>query len=284
LSITKKLEFLLTGQVFYWTTLLAAVFSTVISINQFIGEFLGAVSLPLSQQNVTVGNTTTLVTEYYNYYYTNFGDFAFSPASTYWTLIRFLFRDLGLTIALLAINWLILAQMRQSTKRRLKMAGAHKTENAVPTTTATATLTVVEGSAAAPAMSATASRSVLAAQRAERKRSIMIVLTGVNYIFGHLLFIVYTINGYIIKTSTTESYCVAYAAKTLLSIAYSTPFFFYYFFNTHFNKFFNTNVKNLMMPVLKLMNLAHVFEPNQRQEASTSQGTKPTAAASTTAL
>jgi hypothetical protein len=196
-------------------------------------------------------------------------------------LIKFLFRDLGLTVALLIINWLILVQMQQSTKRRLKMAGAHKKENPAPTTTAT--LTVAEGGSAAPAMSATASRSVIAAQKAERKRSIMIVLTGLNYMLGHSLYIVFTLNGFIIVSGDPTWTCVAFAAKILLSIAYSTPIFFYYFFNTHFYKFANTNLKRLVMPVTKLMNLEHIFDENKR-ETSTSQGTTSVAAATTTAL
>jgi hypothetical protein len=215
------------------------------------------VSLPLSQKYETVGNSTTLVTEYYNAYYPSFSAFFFSPACTYWMIIKFLFRDFGLSIALVVINSLILGQMRKSTNRRLKIAGVFKIDNPI--------FTKNEGGAIAPVTSATASRSVLAAQKAERKRSIMIILTGVNYIVGHSLYIVYTLNTFFFQSNRVDWNCVTLAAKFLLSLAYSTPFFFYYFFNTHFYKIANTNIARFVIPVSKLIN------PKQSQEASTQE-------------
>jgi hypothetical protein len=204
LSIQKKLEFLLTRQAFYTTTTLAFVFSVLININHFFSIDVIGFSIPFSQQNETVGNTTTLVTQYFNYYIQNPNEFYSSPAGKYWMLFKFLFRDLGISIALLAINWLILAQMRQSTKRRLKIAGAQKKENPALPITDTATLTVAEGGSAAPVISATAFRSVIAAQKAERKRSIVIVLTGVNYLLGHSMYIPSAVNSFVIQSGEPE--------------------------------------------------------------------------------
>jgi hypothetical protein len=159
----------MTKKAFYVTTAVAFLFSVLINCNLFIGLYVKKLVWPLSHQNVTVGNTTTLVTEYYDIFYKSQNNFYYTKANRYWDIIKFLFRDLGVALALLAINWLILAQMRQSTRRRLWMANAHKNKNAALTNTAIATLTVVEGAAAEPAMSAPASPFVIAAQKAERK-------------------------------------------------------------------------------------------------------------------
>jgi hypothetical protein len=261
LSITKKLEFLLTIRAFYVTTALATVFSIVINIGQFIGEYVGEASFPISQQNETVGNTTVLVYQYQTVFYVHHSDFYFSTASSYWIVIKYLFRDLGLALALIVVNWLILGQMRESTKRRLKMAGAYKKENAASTTTAT----VVEGGAAAPAMSATASRSVATAQKAERKRSIMIVLTGVNYVLGHSLTVVRNVYLFFFVGFDQQWVCLGFASELFLLLACCTPIFFYYFFNTHFFNYANTNMKSLVMPVAKLVKLEHLFKDNKKE-------------------
>jgi hypothetical protein len=272
LSISAKADFLLTRKTFYVTMVLATAFSVVININQFLGQYVAKISFPLSMKNETVGNTTTLVTEYFNFYYIGTReDIYFSQASNYWSIIKYLFRDLGITITLLVVNLLILEQMGQSTKRRLKMAGAHKKANAAPTTTITATLTVVNDNASEPAMSVTASRSVMAAQKAERKRSIMIVLTGVNYIVGHSLNVVHIYNIFFLISIDPLWYCISIVAKILISLAYTTPLLFYYFFNTHFYKFTNANLKRLIIPVIhvaKLIKLMHVQDTSLSKEKS----------------
>jgi hypothetical protein len=130
-------------------------------------------------------------------------------------------------IALIVINLLILAQMRRMTQRRVSLA-SH--------------------------CSAT-DTSVIFAMKAERKRSILIVLTGVNYIGGHTLFVVFQIFFYFFINQNDPWYCVKYASTTLLLTAYASPFFFYYFFNTQFFKYANRNLQFMFFPVWRVMEL-----------------------------
>jgi hypothetical protein len=157
------------------------------------------------------------------------------------------------------------------------MAGAHTKENAALSTTVTATLKEFESDVIAPTLSTTASRSVMAAQKAEDKRSIMIVLTGVNYIAGHLLKIVYIIKiNFLPHDQNQEWGCVSFAALILLSISYSTPLFFYYFFNTQFYKFANNNIKRFIIFVVKLMHLEHIITISTSKEKDKNKVTSVT--------
>jgi hypothetical protein len=186
---------------------------------------------PRGHHNVTVGNVTILVNDYYTYYSQYYTDFEYTVANSSWQVAQFLFRDLVLAVALIVINILILAQIKQMTQRRLMLTGGHNNTTGVT------------------------DPSVLAAMNAERKRSIMIVLTGLNFVLGHSLNVAWRIiDNFIIKHASSPMWvCFSFAAYTLVAIAYATPFFFYYFFNTHFMKCANRTMKYIFYPLWLVM-------------------------------
>jgi hypothetical protein len=127
-------------------------------------------------------------------------------------------------VALIVINILILAQIKR--KRKMFTGGHNNTIGELDS-------------------------SVLTATKAERKRLVMIVLIGVNYILGHSLNVAWRIidNFIIIHASGPYWVCLSFAAYTLVAISYATPFFFYYFFNMGFKESANCVLKYVFYPL-----------------------------------
>jgi hypothetical protein len=235
--VIKKFEFALTKLAFYIITPSVVVFSTLACLNRFFQLYVVKLEQITGNHNVTVGNVTTVVTDYYTYYSDEYHAFEYTVANASWQVAQFLFRDLGLAVALIVINILILVQIKQMTQRRMMLTGGHNNTTAVT------------------------DPSVLAAMKAERKRSIMIVLTGLNFVLGHSLNVAWRIiDNFIVKHASTPVWmCVQFAAYTLVAIAYATPFFFYYFFNTHFMKCANQIMKVVFYPLWRVFVRVGVF-------------------------
>jgi hypothetical protein len=139
-------------------------------------------------------------------------------------------------MVILVFNMLILYQIREMTKRRISMAaGGHTTQHQRSVSASTAV---------------TENQSVRVALKAERKKSTMIVLTGVNYVTCHIAFpFVLIINQfcpYILSTPALN--CLFSVTRFLTYAAYITPFLFYYFFNTHFKRLANRNIRFAFYP------------------------------------
>jgi hypothetical protein len=196
--------------------------------NRFFGIQPGSIS---SYKNTTKANKTIeLSDDYYGYI---FNGFYFTKAFSYWTLGSYFFRDLAVPITLLILNALILAQMRKITKRRIKLAGGG-----------------ANNASRSAANVSSNHASVILAMRAERRRSIMILLTGVNYLLGHTLNVIKMIESYFNLSSDYLLWnCVSLASYGLLFISYQTSFFFYYFLNTQFNHCAKQTFKFLFFPV-----------------------------------
>jgi hypothetical protein len=77
--------------------------------------------------------------------------------------------------------------------------------------------------------------TVKATLKAEKRKMIMILLTGINYFIGHSLNFVDTVFRFFFLSSPLTS-CLELLAYIFLTLSYATPFFFYYFFNKIFKK------------------------------------------------
>jgi hypothetical protein len=176
-----------------------------------------------------------------------------------------LFRDILIALFILCLNMLILAQMRTLTASRSKMSRLGMQNATVLTDNTNNNILTNEKAvkAEAPATLTTAlpvsSRLLAVALKAQRRVSVMIVFTGLNYIFGHIMNIPNIIANTIISKQVIQSgqamtwNVIIFSANTLISVAYATPFLSYYIFNTHFKKFTNANVIFMFSPVLRLI-------------------------------
>jgi hypothetical protein len=249
LSIAKKLEVALTKRAFWVVSTLAVLFSIAANINKFFDYYIADVRKPISNQNVTTGNMTNL-TQYYSYFQAYYTAFEYTTVNSALQVSEALFRDLVIVVILIPLNILILVELKQSTQRRAALA-----TGSVYGGTSDVSSTTAQMSNAAAVTGLTSNgvghRLVVTALIAERKRAIMIIVTGLSYIIGHSLNVYASIRSSFIlpRPSGPLWYCLAFASMTLVRLSYATPFVFYYFFNTRFQNFANKTFGYLLSPV-----------------------------------
>jgi hypothetical protein len=156
--------------------------------------------------------------ENYTFYYLSITDFGKSTTFKLIEVSVSLFRDLFLAVVLIVLNTLILVQIKNATKNRIALNAG-------------------EGGAV--------SQAVKDSLRAEKRKAIMIGLTGVNYIIGHISYFILGVMFRLFPDVTNASIngwsCYSVAAVFIYYASYASPFFFYYFFNKHFKKFMKSN-------------------------------------------
>jgi hypothetical protein len=204
-------------------TACAIALSVALKFNRFIELSVSSLDYQILQsENQTIN---------YTYYFSSYADFHYSEANKVMSLTSSLFRDMLLFVTLIVINTLILIQMKQMTQRRIVLVSS------APTTSPLS-----------------ANKSVRMSLHAEKRKSLMIIATGANYLIGHFLYILITFS---IATASPILYldkwfCFAFVANSLLWFSYVTPFFLYYFFNIHFKVIANETVKYVLTPLIYL--------------------------------
>jgi hypothetical protein len=195
-------------------TACAIVLSVALQFNRLIEFRIASVDLQIPQgYNQTIN---------YTYYYYTYSNFHYSDALKVMDLATSIFRDFILGVALVVIfNILILIQIKQVTLRRIFLTSGQT------------------------------SQSVRVSLQAERRKSLMIIATGVNYFIGHFLKIVLFFG---LATdsrilSLDHWNCYSFVAGMLLMASYVTPFFIYYFFNIHFRAFANQTFIFFLTPL-----------------------------------
>jgi hypothetical protein len=119
--------------------------------------------------------------------------------------------------------------------------------------------------------------SIVKALRAERRKAKMIFFTGLNFMIGHLAWLIYSLrNAVDLNFYTTPEFgCFFFFGDSLLYVSYATPFFFYYIFNTQFNKFANKTFKYAFYPLhfvyRKIVPGENEREQNRAYASSTAQ-------------
>jgi hypothetical protein len=126
----------------------------------------------------------------------------------------FITRDLVVLIGILVGNILILRVISQMVKTRLEL---FRNDGGEENATVKATL------------------------KAEKKKMIMILLTGVNYFAGHSINLVFQVFLHF-DSQNSLTKCFAFLQYIFLTLSYATSFFFYYFFNKRFKQEINSLV------------------------------------------
>jgi hypothetical protein len=184
--------------------------------------------------------------ENYTYYASALSTFGKSATYKWLDLTQSMFRDLFLAAVLILVNTLILVQIKNATKNRI-------------------TLSAGEGGAV--------SQGVKDSLRAEKRKAIMISLTGVNYILGHSSYLILAIMFRLLPTVVAVDLngwsCYSVAAFAIYYASYATPFFFYFFFNKHFKKFMTRNLMFVVSPVAGLCGVKIQSEEGEHTQTQT---------------
>jgi hypothetical protein len=242
-----KWDFLQTKKAFYIITAIAFVIAVIVEGEYYFAFDVVKTPQLLSSWNKTVGNTTTLVQEYYTFYNYSFSEFGNSGPCYWLEMATSLFRDFILVLVIIGLNILILIEIKKLTKARMALASDFGEREIVG---------YVAGATPHAAAQPT-SKSVLAALRAERRKAKMIFFTGLNFMIGHLAWLVYSLALAVVPnfTSTYEFGCFWLTGDAFLYVSYATPFFFYYSFNTQFKKFANRTLKYAFYPLYLVLRI-----------------------------
>jgi hypothetical protein len=113
------------------------------------------------------------------------------------------------------------------------------------------------------------SQSVKDSLRAEKRKAIMIGLTGMNFLLGHISYLVLAIMfrffPKVVNADINSWYCYSAAAVTIYYASFVTPFLFYYFFNKHFKRFMIKNLMTAVSPFAGLLGIRIAQEGEQTQ-------------------
>jgi uncharacterized membrane protein YkvA (DUF1232 family) len=188
----------------------AVVISVILRLNVPIGMHQTFVTKS-TQVNVTSGNSTTLISVNSSRYQFEYNFLISKEVFDIWDFVYFFFRDLFILIGILIVNILILRVISQMVKTRREL---FRSDGGEENATVKATL------------------------KAEKRKMIMMLLTGVNFIPGRLVNILAKLFYYVVPLdySTLFLGCLWFLDDLLLTLSYATPFFFYYFFNERFKK------------------------------------------------
>jgi hypothetical protein len=174
-------------------------------------------------------SSTNSSVNFEKYYYSAKTSLGKTETIKYLVLVHSLIRDALILLIILPLNLLILKEIRTFTKRRIQLAGF---------TTATST------------SNGEGSESVLVAQRAEKRKCVMIIVTCLVYSLGHLGNLVSGLQAYYFFDPTqTGWYCVYFLSNKLLVMSYAFNFFIYYFFNSQFKRYANETMALIAFPV-----------------------------------
>jgi hypothetical protein len=139
----------------------------------------------------------------------NYNDFGSTSFYSHITIIDSIIRDGIFLLIIITLNKFVLDLLKKSTQRRRELSGQVTNDNNL--------LTV--------------------AQSAERKRMIMIIATGLNYMIGHFINLAFTIITTLNKELNT--FCLHKFWILLYDLSYANNIFIYYFFNNVFRRFLN---------------------------------------------
>jgi hypothetical protein len=242
-----RFKFLLSKTSFYAIVSGSVVFNILFHVYYLLGYAVVGAQVSLQ--------TTANVTFEYEKFYTVKTSFGRTDTYKVFSFSHSVFRDFIILLIILLLNALILAEMRAFTKRRILLTGGVATH--VAHTALTVDNTSVGGvtshSARTPSTVASTgqvSGSVLVAQRAQNRRCVLILLTGLMYGLGHIGQVVTNFHTkYAYNASYDAWFCVYFVAIRLLNLSYAVNFFLYYFFNTQFKKYANETIALIAFPV-----------------------------------
>lgn len=235
LLITSRSRYLRTRLAFWIVLASSVAFAVIYHIYLFFTYEIKSTQRPIGSSNQTY--------TYYYYVRTPFG--LTSTFRNYLVIFRTIIRDVLVTVLIVAFNTLILYEMRKASKRRAAMTTSRTNQTGE-------------------------SSKSRASRQAERKKAIMIVIMGVNYVIGHFPYAVYSIQYFFFAAQTSNKRgwtCFGYVASKLWNASYVTLFFYVFFFNMHFRRLAVRNVKTVLL--LLTCSFQQLREQSQQRDTTT---------------
>jgi hypothetical protein len=205
---------------FFAITACALAISVSFETAQFLGYAIVSriVTIPIGVH--TVDNKTVQLTDNYTYYYYTYTSFGASKTFNWVYVAQSLFRDLVLMILMIALNMLILFEIKKTTLRRVHMANG-------------STRDAGGFSNSAQQQPVAVNQNVTNSLRAQNRKVKMIVLTGLNYFIGHFCYIIYifiqAVDSSLFNTyffsPVPEWLCFKFVSSYILLLSYATSFF-----------------------------------------------------------
>lgn len=164
------------------------------------------------------------------YYFYEYNSFHNSKPDKAFKVVHGVTRDVITLIIIVILNALILISLKKkmSNKKKLTSINVGTTNQNASRTDASVTQ---HPSTTLAVSGGKAKEKHSRADRAASKATTMVIMIGVNYLFGHgLMFIYYC---FLINPSVFKS-CLFDLALAFLFISFATPFFIYYLFNKNF--------------------------------------------------
>jgi hypothetical protein len=225
-----RFKFLLSKTSFYVIVSGSVLFSTIFHVYFLLGY--SVVSVKVSLQ--TIAN----VTSEYEKFYTVKTTFGQTDTFKVFSLIHSILRDVVMLFVILLLNVLVLKELKAFTKRRMFLTGDVGATSYGEHTAVTLTTT------------GPVNQSVLVAQRAETRKCVMILLTGLMFGLGHIGQAVANFQSKFAYNASYDAwFCVYFVAIRLFNLSYAVNFFLYYFFNAQFKKYANETIAFIVYPV-----------------------------------
>lgn len=237
LSVSNKLNWLQSKTSFYLITLGIITFSVLINCGDIIMR-------AMVQRFDESSNQTYYVYEYFNNGTLNGDHEAFERyryISYVLQTLQSVLRDLIFMLVIITLNVLILLQMIQASKRKLKLTNARILAEKID---------IIKANQNKSQHNKTMQRF-----RDERRKCFVIILIGLAYFLGHVsyLFFQFQRNFFASRQWLLDFpdywYLGQYISTFLLLLDYQISFYFYYFFNTHFRKYANQNLRYIVYPI-----------------------------------
>ena len=146
-------------------------------------------------------------------------------------LVNTLQRDLLVSIALVVLNCLILAELTSNYNRKRRLFNVN---------------TEMTGNGSSDNSQLNSHRVLQNADNALRRQKLMILSVNLNYFFGHMGWFIYflSINYFTMSEAQKRSWiCFSEVGLVLLYISYTNNLFIFYAFNKHFALYTHKNLK-----------------------------------------
>jgi hypothetical protein len=195
LNIKRILNYCQTNLFFYLFSILVTIFISLIHL-----------VFPLSISYIEFNEVNELNNETIHYYYPKISKFGKRFLYTNKDFINSLMRDFILFIILVVLNVMILNLLIKVTKNRLTLVGNNNHNHLLTSS-----------------------------QKAERKKMVMIIATGLSYMIGHFPYFVYTL---LVSYSDVGIFCYFQYINLLFHLSYVDGIFFYFSFNNIFKNIF----------------------------------------------
>lgn len=204
-STSRVIWFFLSNYFFYLFSALSLVYGVV---------FNTAFWLAVNRESKSLNSSSYQIESNRTYFYVGYESFYYTGIHSAFNLAYYFLRDMITSVLIIILNLLILGKIRKISRLSRK-------------NTATSLTTQQQSK-----------------ERAERKKSYMIIAISINYSVAHSAALLYPIYSFLYHGNYPDRYqCYSAIIQYLGQVAYSINIVFYYFFNSRFRSILNNNLK-----------------------------------------